>query len=73
MVEEVRELPRAVRKKEKLKRYGAAIRQDEALELADVFIYVVHLANILRVDLSKVVRVKELLNIEKWLRHSSGK
>ena len=69
MVEEVGELARAIRKKEKLTRHGHAIKQDEALELADVFIYVVHLANILGVDLSEVVKQKELLNIEKLLKH----
>ena len=68
MVEEVGELARAIRKKQKLTRHGRSIRNDEGLELADVFIYVVHLANILGVNLSTVVREKELLNIEKIVR-----
>ena len=72
MVEEVGELARAIRKKEKLKRHGEAILEDEALELADVFIYVVHLANVLGVDLSQVVKQKELLNIQKLLRYSAA-
>jgi NTP pyrophosphatase (non-canonical NTP hydrolase) len=73
MVEEVGELARAIRRKEKLKRHGRAIREDQALELADVFIYVVHLANVLGVNLSQVVKEKELINIEKLLRHSTAK
>ena len=71
MVEEVGELARAIRKKEKLQRHGRPIRESEALELADVFIYVVHLANVLGVNLSQVVKQKELLNIEKLLKHSA--
>jgi NTP pyrophosphatase (non-canonical NTP hydrolase) len=73
MVEEVGELARAIRKKEKLRRHGRAIREDEALELADVFIYVIHLANVLGVNLSEVVKQKELLNIEKLIRHPAAK
>jgi NTP pyrophosphatase (non-canonical NTP hydrolase) len=73
MVEEVGELARAIRKKEGLKRHGRAIREDEGLELADVFIYVVHLANVLGVNLSQVVKQKELLNIQKLLRHPTAK
>jgi len=67
MVEEVGELARALRKKAKLLRYGKMIDNQEALELADVFIYVVHMANILKVDLSKVVQEKELINIKKLI------
>ncbi len=73
MVEEVGELARAIRKREKLQRHGQAIREDPSLELADVFIYVVHMANVLGINLSDVVRQKELLNIEKIVRHSAAK
>ena len=73
MVEEVGELARAIRKKGNLKRHGRPIREDEGLELADVFIYVIHLANVLGVNLSQVVKQKELLNIEKLLGHSAAK
>ncbi len=65
MVEEVGELARAIRKRERIKRHGSPIREDEAEELADVFLYVIHLANVLGLDLSKAVRDKELLNISK--------
>jgi NTP pyrophosphatase (non-canonical NTP hydrolase) len=70
MMEEIGELARALRKKEKLTRHGSAIRNAESLELADVFIYVIHMANILKIDLGQVVQQKELLNIEKLLNRS---
>jgi len=65
MVEEFGELAKALRKRVHLVRHGKKIENQEALELADVFIYVVHMANILKIDLSKVVQEKELLNIKK--------
>ena len=72
MVEEVGELARAIRKTEKLSRHGD-ILEDEAMELADVFIYVVHLANVLNIDLARVVKQKELLNVEKLLSRRVAK
>lgn len=70
MVEEVGELARALRKREQLTRHGTSIRNVEALELADVFMYVIHMANILRIDLGRIVQQKELLNIEKLLQRT---
>jgi NTP pyrophosphatase (non-canonical NTP hydrolase) len=67
MVEEVGELARAIRKRAKLMRHGNEIVNQQALELADVFIYVVHMANILKVDLAKVVQEKEQINIKKLI------
>lgn len=67
MLEEMGELARALRKRAHLVRHGSEIRNQEALELADVFIYVVHMANILKLDLSKIVQQKELINIQKLL------
>jgi NTP pyrophosphatase (non-canonical NTP hydrolase) len=67
MVEEIGELARALRKRAKLVRHGKEIRNQEDFELADVFIYVVHMANILKVDLSKIVQEKEIINIKKLL------
>lgn len=67
MVEEVGELARALRKRVKLTRHGTAIHNQEELELADVFLYVVHMANILKIDLASVVQRKELLNIQKLI------
>lgn len=66
MMEEVGELARALRKRFHITRHGKTDSQ-EALELADVFIYVVHMANILKIDLPKAVQDKELLNIKKFL------
>ena len=65
MMEEVGELARALRKRAHLVRHGGEITNQEALELADVFIYVVHMANILKLDLSTIVQEKELINIQK--------
>lgn len=67
MVEEVGELARALRKREKLSRHGSFGSSNEAEELADVFLYVIHLANILNLDLSSIVQKKEIMNIEKFL------
>lgn len=67
MVEEVGELARALRKREKLVRHGSYGNSNEAHELADVFLYVVHMANILGLDLANVVREKEFINVEKFL------
>jgi NTP pyrophosphatase (non-canonical NTP hydrolase)/nucleoside 2-deoxyribosyltransferase len=65
MVEEVGELARALRKRHHLARHGSHITNQEDFELADVFIYVVHMANILKIDLSRIVQQKELININK--------
>ena len=67
MVEEVGELARAIRKREKLTRHGSAINSNEAHELADVFLYVVHMANVLGLDLGGIVREKEFVNLGKFL------
>jgi len=67
MVEEVGELARALRKREKLVRHGAYGGSNEAHELADVFLYVVHMANVLGLDLASIVREKEFINVEKFL------
>lgn len=67
MVEEVGELARALRKREKLARHGSYPGSNEAHELADVFLYVVHMANVLGLDLADVVREKESINVEKFL------
>ena len=67
MVEEVGELARALRKREKLVRHGSYHGSDEAQELADVFLYVVHMANVLGFDLSHIVRDKEVVNLKRFL------
>ena len=65
MMEEIGELSRALRKEAKLKRHGKPITNRVAEELADVFIYVVHMANILKLNLGRIVRQKEMANIAK--------
>lgn len=67
MVEEVGELARALRKREKLVRHGSYRGSNEAHELADVFLYVVHMANVLGLDLASIVQEKEIMNVEKFL------
>jgi NTP pyrophosphatase (non-canonical NTP hydrolase) len=67
MVEEVGELARALRKREKLVRHGSYPDSSEAQELADVFLYVVHMANVLELDLAHIVRDKEVVNLQKFL------
>jgi len=67
MVEEVGELAKAVRKREKLVRHGSFGRINEAHELADVFLYVIHMANILGLDLGSAVREKEEVNLTKFV------
>jgi NTP pyrophosphatase (non-canonical NTP hydrolase) len=67
MVEEIGELARALRKRDKLVRHGSYRDSNEAHELADVFLYVVHMANVLGLDLASIVKEKEFINIEKFL------
>jgi len=68
MVEEVGELAREIRRRERLVRHGPPSESSESKELADIFLYVVHMANVLDVDLSKVVQEKELINLQRFLR-----
>jgi NTP pyrophosphatase (non-canonical NTP hydrolase) len=68
MVEEVGELAHAVRKREKLVRHGNARGVNEAHELADVLLYLVHMANILDLDIDSAVLDKEQLNIARFIR-----
>jgi len=68
MVEEVGELAREIRRRERLVRHGPSTDSSESKELADIFLYVVHMANVLDIDLSKVVQDKELLNLQRFIR-----
>jgi NTP pyrophosphatase (non-canonical NTP hydrolase) len=68
MVEEVGELARAVRVDEGLVRHGRSSHNDKKSELADVFLYVVHMANILGIDLATTVQDKEIRNLRRFLR-----
>jgi NTP pyrophosphatase (non-canonical NTP hydrolase) len=48
-------------------RHGSYPDSSEAHELADVFLYVVHMANVLDLDLANIVRDKEIVNLQKFL------
>ena len=67
MLEEFGELARAVRKRHKLRRDSKGEVSNEEHELADIFIYVIHMANVLGVDLAAAVQSKEQLNIQRFL------
>jgi NTP pyrophosphatase (non-canonical NTP hydrolase) len=67
MVEEVGELARGLRRDQKLTRHHAS-NSESLKELADVFIYVIHMANILDADLGEVVREKETANWTRFLQ-----
>jgi NTP pyrophosphatase (non-canonical NTP hydrolase) len=68
MIEEVGELARAIRRRQNITRHGTALTEsDEARELSDLFMYVIHMANILEIDLGRSVQAKELSNLKRFL------
>lgn len=67
MLEEFGELANAVRKQEKIKRAAPYADKSVAEEIADMQLYVVHLANILNVNLSQAVTDKERVNELRFL------
>lgn len=70
LTEEVGELARSVRHYAGLSRHGADTNENAAEELADVQLYVVHLANVLGVDLANAVTDKEAKNLRRFLTRS---
>jgi NTP pyrophosphatase (non-canonical NTP hydrolase) len=62
LTEEMGELARAMRKTEGIAREGPYLEEDPRLELADVQLYVLHLANALEIDLASAVEDKERIN-----------
>lgn len=72
MLEEVGELARAVRRQASLVRHHSDDGSGIEHELADVFLYVVHLANIIDCDLAKAVQSKERINHARFLRTRLG-
>ncbi len=65
LTEEVGELARAIRKTVGLAR-ATSDNADPAEELADVQLYILHLANVVGVDLASAVRLKEEVNHERY-------
>ncbi|HEX8647328.1 MAG TPA: MazG nucleotide pyrophosphohydrolase domain-containing protein [Thermoleophilaceae bacterium] len=65
LTEEIGELARAVRKEVGLARADGFPHEDAAAELADVQLYLLHLANILGVSLGEAVASKERYNAER--------
>jgi NTP pyrophosphatase (non-canonical NTP hydrolase) len=72
LVEEVGEFARALRKRQGLARHQESGGHDEGSELADILLYLVHMGNILGIDLADAVRAKEEVNLARFLRKSSG-
>ena len=72
ILEEIGELARAVRKIEGIKRDGHYENDAVAEELADIQLYLVHLANSLKITLGDAVTQKETKNQERFLKRSQG-
>lgn len=70
LTEEVGELARAVRKSIGLQRDGGYVDVDVARELADVQLYLLHFANILKLDLGEAISHKEAENARRFLAKS---
>jgi NTP pyrophosphatase (non-canonical NTP hydrolase) len=70
ITEEIGELARAVRKRIGLIREAGFANEDPAEELADVQLYLVHLANRLGVDLAAAVSRKEAVNARRHATRS---
>lgn len=68
LTEEIGELARAVRKRVGLTRAGGYGEENASEELADVQLYVLHLANVLGVELATAVAEKERRNAERVAR-----
>jgi NTP pyrophosphatase (non-canonical NTP hydrolase) len=72
LTEEIGELARAVRKAAGIARDGDWEGQDAGEELADVQLYLVHLATILGVDLANAVTAKERVNADRVAKRGAA-
>jgi NTP pyrophosphatase (non-canonical NTP hydrolase) len=70
IIEEIGELARAIRKIEGIKRDGNYNDDSLSEELADVQLYLVHLANVLNINLGDAVSEKEMKNQARFLNRS---
>ena len=66
--EELGELAHAIRKSRKIVRHGSYRETDIGIEIADIFLYILHLSNILDISLADAVKLKESINYEKFLK-----
>lgn len=69
-LEEMGELAHAIRKQEKMVRDHADRTHEVGHEIADVVLYLVHLANIAGIDLKQALVDKEVINRERFLGKS---
>lgn len=72
LTEEFGELARAIRKESGLRRDGDFGSTNVAEELADIQLYLVHLANALGVDLADAVTSKEAVNARRFAERSAA-
>ena len=70
LTEEIGELARAVRHRVGLARSGGYHGEDAGAELADVQLYLMHLANVLDVRIGDAVALKERANAQKFSSQS---
>lgn len=70
LLEELGELARATRKLEGIARHQSDAELDVAAEIADIQLYLVHLANSLNLDLGGAVTDKERVNAKRFERSS---
>lgn len=72
ITEELGELARAVRKRSGMRRDGTYPAGNVEEELADVQLYLVHLANTLGVDIAAAVTAKEVVNAQRFAGSLTG-
>jgi NTP pyrophosphatase (non-canonical NTP hydrolase) len=71
LTEEVGELARAVRKTSGIARHGNRDQSNVAEELADIQLYLLHMANIVGINLAEAVEDKERVNAERFISSTS--
>lgn len=67
LIEELGELARDIRKTQGITRHQKDNKTNIHLEIADILLYLVHMANILGIDLQKAVLKKEQINHKRFL------
>lgn len=72
LVEEIGELARALRKEANLPRHHQASDVTVEQEIADVILYLIHMANITGVSINTALHRKEEINHARWLASNSN-